>query len=98
MNICPNCGLPEQACVCTEIAKKDQQIEVTTEKRRFGKMATLVTGLKGVDIKDIGKMLKSRLACGGTTKGGVIELQGNHKDKVKDVLVELGFNESQIKN
>ncbi len=98
MNICPNCGLPEQACVCTEIAKKDQQIEVTTEKRRFGKMATLVTGLKGVDIKDIGKTLKSRLACGGTTKGGVIELQGNHKDKVKEVLVELGFDESQIKN
>jgi len=98
MNICPNCGLPEQACVCKEIAKTDQQIEVMTEKRRFGKISTLVTGLKGVDIKDIGKKLKSKLACGGTVKGGVIELQGDHTRKVKEVLVELGFNESQIKN
>ncbi len=98
MNICPKCGLPEQACVCKEIAKSDQQIEVITEKRRFGKIATLVTGLKEVDIKDISKKLKSKLACGGTFKGGIIELQGNHKDKIKEVLVELGFDESQIKD
>lgn len=52
----------------------------------------------GVDIKDIAKKLKSELACGGTVKNRVIELQGNHKEKAIKVLVELGFDESQIKN
>ena len=97
MSICPNCGLPLEACVCKEIAKKDQQIEVKTEKRRFGKITTLVTGLEG-DVKEIAKKLKNELACGGTVKGGVIELQGNHKDKVRPVLIEAGFNDEQIKD
>ena len=86
-----------QACVCKEIAKTDQQIEVKTEKRRFGKIATLVTGLEG-DIKEIAKKLKNELACGGTVKDGVIELQGNHKDKVRPVLIKAGFSDEQIKD
>lgn len=97
MDICPKCGLPLQACVCEQIAKTDQQIEVRTEKRRFGKLATIVTGLEGVDIKDVAKRLKEKLACGGTVKNNLIELQGNHKGKIKPILVELGFSESQIK-
>jgi translation initiation factor 1 len=96
MDICPKCGLPLQACVCKEIAKTDQQIVVKTEKRRFGKVQTMVAGLKDVDIKDIAKNLKSLLACGGTVKNNTIELQGDHKGKVKPLLVELGFDESQI--
>jgi len=97
MNICPKCGLPLQACVCKEIAKTDQQITVTIEKRRFGKLSTMIKGLKDIDIKDIAKKLKSELACGGTVKNNVIELQGNHKSKIKPVLVKMGFEESQIK-
>ncbi len=97
MTICPNCGLPIEACVCKEIAKKDQQIEVKTEKRRFGKITTLITGLEG-DVKEIAKKLKNELACGGTVKDGVIELQGNHKDKVRPVLIEAGFSDEQIKD
>ena len=97
MDICPKCGLPIQACVCDEIAKTDQEIQVKTEKRRFGKITTMVTGFEGVDIKDIAKKMKSGLACGGTVKGKTIELQGNHRGKVKPVLVELGFDGSQIK-
>lgn len=97
MDICPKCGLPIQACVCTEIAKTDQQIEVTTIKKKFGKISTLVAGLKDVDIKDIAKKLKSKLACGGTVKNNVIELQGDHRNKVKLALIELGFDKSQIK-
>jgi len=97
MDICPKCGLPLQACVCEQIAKTDQQIEVRTEKRRFGKLATIVTGLEGVDMKDIAKRLKEKLACGGTIKKNIIELQGNHKGKVKPILMELGFSSEQIK-
>jgi len=96
MDICPKCGLPIAACVCEDIAKTQQEIEVKTEKRRFGKVVTLVTGLEGVDLKEIAKKLKNKLACGGTIDGKVIELQGNHLNKVKPVLIEAGFSETQI--
>jgi len=97
MNICPKCGLPVQACVCEEIAKTNQQIVVQTEKRAFGKISTLITGLKNVDIKEIAKSLKTELACGGTMKNDVIVLQGNHRGKIKPILIKMGFEESQIR-
>lgn len=97
MTICPNCGLPSEACVCQEIAKKQQEIIIRTEKRRFGKITTVVQGLDGVDVKEIAKKLKAKLACGGTVKNNEIELQGEHKAKAKKVLIEEGFDEQQIK-
>lgn len=96
MDICPKCGLPLAACVCEQIAKTQQEIEVKTEKRTFGKIVTLVSGLDGVDIKEVAKKLKSKLACGGTVSDKVIELQGNHKGKVKPILVEAGFSPELI--
>lgn len=98
MDICPKCGLPIQACVCTEIAKTEQQIEVKSIKKKFGKISTLIFGLRDVDIKEIAKKLKAKLACGGTVKDGVIELQGDHRHKIKPFLVEIGFSQSQIKD
>jgi translation initiation factor 1 len=99
MDICPRCGLPMQACVCKEIAKTEQRIKVKTDKRRYGKIITLITGLeKDVDVKEIAKKLKSGLACGGTVKGNIIELQGDHKKKIKPLLVELGFPEDTIED
>jgi len=99
VDICPKCGLPLPACVCGEIAKTQQQIEVKTEKRRFGKVNTLVSGFDdGVDIKDIAKTLKMKRACGGTVKNKVIELQGDHKGHIKSILVSIGFSEDQIKD
>jgi len=99
MDICPKCGLPLQACVCEEIAKTEQRIKIKTDKRRYGKIITLVEGLSNdIDIKDIGKKLKTGLACGGTVKNNVIELQGDHKKKVKPLLIELGFPGDSIED
>jgi len=99
MDICPKCGLPLPACVCKEIAKTEQRIKIETDKRRYGKIITLVTGLsKEVDMKDLAKKLKSELACGGTIKNNIIELQGDHRKKVKPVLVKLGFPEDTIED
>ena len=90
-------GLPTQADSFEEIAKSDQHINVTTESRRYGKVITLVSGFDdGVDLKDVAKKLKEGLACGGTVKNGVIELQGNHKKRVRPLLVKLGFSEESI--
>jgi len=99
MDICPKCGLPLQACICKEIAKTEQRIKVETEKRRFGKIMTMVKGLSNdVNLKEIAKTLKSELACGGTVKNNTIELQGNHRKKVKPILIRLGFQEEAIED
>ena len=47
-------------------------------------------------VKKIAKALKNELACGGTYKDDVIELQGEHVKKVKPALVKLGFDEESI--
>ena len=101
MEICPKCGLPKQACVCEEIAKSEQRIQVTALKKKFGKISTQVSGFeKSIDIKKIAKELKNELACGGTfdNEKRTIELQGDHRKKIKPFLVELGFEESSIED
>ena len=50
----------------------------------------------GVDVKKIAKTLKNELACGGTYKDQMIELQGDHQKRIKSLLVELGFEEDSI--
>lgn len=96
--VCPKCGLNLQLCVCEAIAKEAQRVKVRLEKRRFGRMITVVEGIdpKSVNIKDVAKELKSKFACGGTVKNNMIELQGDHRNKVKDVLVRLGFSQESI--
>lgn len=97
MEICPKCGLPKQACVCEQIVKSSQRIKVTTDKKKYGKIYTVITGFEsGVNMKKIAKILKNGLACGGTYRGNMIELQGNHQKKVKEILVKEGFDESSI--
>ena len=96
MDICPKCGLPLQACVCEDIAKTEQRIQVQTEKKKFGKIVTLVSGFQGVDLKTVGKGLKENLACGGTVKNNAVELQGDHTKNVRKALVKLGFSEDAI--
>ena len=96
MDICPKCGLPLQACVCEEIAKEEQRIQVTTEKKKFGKLATLVSGFQGVDLKSLAKSLKQELACVGTIKDKTIELQGDHTRSIKKALIKLGFSADTI--
>ncbi len=96
MEIDPRTGLPVEAITWEDLAKTEQQITVSTVARRYGKITTLVSGFdKGIDLKNTAKSLKEALACGGTVKDGVVELQGNHKKQVRAVLVKMGFpNES----
>ncbi|MEK6863117.1 MAG: translation initiation factor [Nanoarchaeota archaeon] len=97
MGVCNQCGLPEDLCVCEAIAREQQKINVAIEKRKFGKKYTVISGIqKEANINEIFKILKSKFACGGTAKTGKIELQGDHKSRMRAVLVELGFPEETI--
>lgn len=97
MEICPKCGLPDQACVCEQIVKSSQWIKITTDKKRYGKVVTVVSGFEsGINVKKIAKALKNELACGGTSKDNIIELQGDHTRRIKSLLIKLGFEGDSI--
>lgn len=96
--VCTTCGLVKELCVCETIAKESQKIRVYIERKKFNKFYTIVEGMdqKEINLKDLGKILKSELACGGTIKNGKIELQGNHKQKAKAILIKYGFAPNTI--
>jgi translation initiation factor 1 len=96
--ICPNCGLPQDLCVCGTLAIEEQRIRIFIEKRKWGKNMTIVEGLDSKDLKldEFATRLKNFCACGGTAKGGRIELQGDHRRKVRQFLVQAGFKEGFI--
>tara|TARA_A100001037_G_C14778643_1_gene469341 strand:- start:111 stop:446 length:336 start_codon:yes stop_codon:yes gene_type:complete len=73
---------------------RDGVIRVSREtKGRKGKGMTIITGvpLSGNDLKDLTKQLKQKCGTGGTVKGDVIEIQGNHRDKLIDELASRGW-------
>ncbi len=96
--ICPVCGLPSELCMCEEIAREQQTVRISTDRRRYGKTVTVIDGIdeNDIDIDDLARKLKTRCAAGGTAKKGRIELQGEHRKKVKMVLDEMGFNTEVI--
>ncbi len=97
--VCTKCGLPKELCVCETIAKEEQQITIKLVKRKFGKLSTVIEGIndKNINMKDVIKKLKTKLACGGTVKDGNIELQGKHAQRAKEFLIEFGFSPTAIK-
>ena len=96
--ICSKCGLPKELCVCETIAKESQTIKVFLEKKKFNRIYTIIEGIdtKEIDIKEVAKKLKNKFACGGTIKDGRVELQGDHKQKVRDFLIQMGFGSDTI--
>lgn len=93
-NICSVCGLPKELCMCEEIAREQQQIKIYNDRRRYGKVVTVVEGIDAsdIDLDELARALKTKCASGGTVKDGRIELQGEHKKKVQDVLESMGFS------
>lgn len=89
----PITGLPKELGAWESIAKESQKVTIKTIKKKFGKVNTVVEGLdeKSIDMKGLTKKLKAKFACGGTYKDGKIELQGDHKQNVKNVLIEMNF-------
>jgi len=98
VEIDPVTGLPKELGAWDSITKENQKISISVEKKRFGKPYTIIEGFdeKEIDLKTVAKQLKNKLACGGTAKEGRIELQGDHKQRVKEELVKMGFGHEAI--
>lgn len=93
-------GLPDELDIGSNIARAGLQITVEIEKKRFKKIMTVVSGLaeSGLDLYQLASDLKKKLACGGTVSDEKnILLQGDHRARIKKVLVGLGFDEVSIR-
>ena len=94
--MCPTCRRPLAACACAaqvSAPKGDGVVRVSREsKGRGGKTVTLVRGLALAPdaLAALGKRLRSACGSGGTVKDGVIEVQGDHADRVVTLLQAEG--------
>ena len=84
--------------MCGTISMEQQLVKVRLETRKWGKPTTVIEGIdaKSVNLSGLAGKLKSYCACGGTAKDNLILLQGDHRDKVRKVLVQQGFPEASI--
>lgn len=78
--------------------KKQQKLRVSIEKKgRGGKTVTLVNGFRGTedDLKELGKLLKTRCGVGGSVKEGEIIIQGEFKQRIIELLKAEGYTQTK---
>ena len=98
---CERCGLLEEACQCPplpappapRIPPDKQTARLAVEKRKKGKIVTVIRGLPhvGNDLDGLLTQLKSQCGAGGTRKDEELEIQGDHADRVRATLTEIGY-------
>lgn len=95
---CERCGGLESECTCppqkaTLVAPDKQVARLQVEKRKKGKVVTVVYGLTAAanDLPELLSRLKTACGAGGTVKDDTLEIQGEHVDRIRDVLGQIGF-------
>jgi translation initiation factor 1 len=95
---CERCGKLEDDCDCPALSKKlthpeKQTARLAVEKHKKGKLVTVVRGLPAEenDLPELLAKLKTACGAGGTLKDEVLEIQGNHVNRICDLLAEVGY-------
>nr|WP_245800009.1 stress response translation initiation inhibitor YciH [Haladaptatus litoreus] len=86
-------GLPEELGIDEDLGRTEQRLTIRIEKRRYDKPVTIVEGFDtdSANLKELASELKRKMATGGTIQDEAIELQGNHRERVGEVLREKGY-------
>jgi translation initiation factor 1 len=96
--MCPTCRQPVTGCLCKAASAKpvgDGNVRVSREtKGRAGKGVTVVKGLPldAAALATLGKQLRTACGSGGTAKDGTLEIQGDHVERVMELLKGKGFS------
>ncbi len=95
--MCPKCEQSLQKCTCNQKKKfssGDDIVRVGREtKGRKGSGVTLISGVTGDEetLKKLAADLKKKCGAGGALKDGIIEIQGDHRDRIISELEKLGY-------
>ena len=95
-------GLPDDLQdLLGDVEKESAIVEIKVEKRKYGKLWALVSGIDrdSDDMKALLKKIKAKLACAGTVKGKTIEVLYGKQDRSKeliDILVSEGYQREAI--
>jgi translation initiation factor 1 len=90
-------GLPDELGIDEDFARSQQRLTVRVESRRYGKPTTVISGFDSEltdksDLKELASELKRQVGAGGTVNDDTIEVQGDHADRMPDLLRERGFD------
>lgn len=99
---CPRCGRPMAQCGCQKQPARetprpfpaDGIVRIRRETQgRKGKTVNVIQGLSqtGAGLDDLARILKQRCGTGGTVKDGTIVIQGDHRQRLQEELVKLGY-------
>lgn len=97
-DICPKCSFPKALCICEDLEAEDQYITISNERRRWGKVVTVVEFIGDFDLNldDLSTKAKKKCASGGTYRDNAIEVQGDHRLRLKKFLINEGFTKENI--
>lgn len=83
--------------ILRELDQDEIHIVISKDIRRFRKIATVVKGLKDRrEMESLTKQMKTKVGTGGTCKDDQIVLQGDHREYIKNFLLQKGYNEKSI--
>jgi translation initiation factor 1 len=80
-----------------DLPKNQQKLRLHLERLKGNKEATVIKGFIGTPetLEALAKLLKTKCGVGGTAKDGDIQIQGNHRDKILQILLAEGFTQSK---
>ena len=95
---CHLCGRLDSECTCSaemkaRVAPEKQIATLRLEKRKKGKIVTVICGLTEVanDLPDVLTKLKNACGAGGPIEGDLLEIQGDHLRRIRDHLTQMGY-------
>lgn len=95
---CDRCGALDSECKCpppapVRVPPEKQTARLAVEKRKKGKMVTVVSGLAAADndLPELLTRLKTACGAGGTLQEDSLEIQGEHLERIRSLLAEIGY-------